>query len=202
VCRSSEGIRECLEVPDRGSLILAASVGGLAIGFHFPGCLMQRPAGATGGPRAAAPLINHASGSRERRLLRANGVEFGSPRRDEPLKSRDNVETTCNADKVAEPHRQACGKPGAHAAHDAGNEPGEAGRCARPHLPASTEIRKGYKPDRREPAPAYLSHPTGPACDERCFFEIQDSVDDILRLTHSTHGLQSSEKLVRRRRMH
>jgi hypothetical protein len=53
-----------------------------------------------------------------------------------------------------EPHRQARRQPRAYAAHDAFNEPTEAGRWARSHLPAGAEIREGHLLQVRNCAPA------------------------------------------------
>src|SRR5262249_21328569 len=46
--------------------------------------------------------------------------------------------------KSPNPVDKHVGPPGAHAPHDACNEPRKTGRCARPHVPAGAEIREGY----------------------------------------------------------
>src|SRR5215471_1986085 len=61
----------------------------------------------------------------------------------------------------AQPNRQACGQPRAHASDDAWHEPGKARRCARFDISAGPEIRKGHQPDRRKPTSADLAYPPG-----------------------------------------
>src|SRR5215471_2393504 len=59
-----------------------------------------------------------------------------------------------NADKVAEPDRQARGSPRSHAADDVEDESGKARKRRRTDVPTNTEIREGRQPNRRQPAAA------------------------------------------------
>src|SRR3984957_13105736 len=63
--------------------------------------------------------------------------------------------------KGAEPDRQTCRQPRAHAPDDVVDEPGEAWRRARPDVSTSPEIRERHQSDRRQPTAAHFKHPSG-----------------------------------------
>src|ERR1700693_1261268 len=63
--------------------------------------------------------------------------------------------------KGAEPNRQTCRQPRAHAPDDAQHEPREARGCPGSHVPTSTEVRERHQPHRRQPPAADFANPSG-----------------------------------------
>src|SRR5580693_264096 len=103
-------------------------------------------------------MLNHRNMDRVGVAIDCNGITIDGHY---PINRGDRGAYYYDCQKDAEPDRQTCWQPRAHAPDDVVDEPGEARRRSRPDVSTSPEIRERHQSDRRQPAAAHFEHPSG-----------------------------------------
>src|SRR5580704_14755464 len=103
-------------------------------------------------------MPNHRNMDRVGVAIDCNGITIDGHY---PISRGDRGAYYYDCQKDAEPDRQTCRQPRAHAPDDVVDEPGEARRRARLDVSTSPEIRERHQSDRRQPAAAHFEYPSG-----------------------------------------